>query len=57
MSERELVEKRAALENRRNQLRNRYEELNLKLRATRDEIEIYKIKADLLNVSRSLSNI
>jgi len=57
MSEKELVEKRSALENRRAQLRSRYEELNAKFRASRDEIEGYKVQADILNVSRALSDV
>jgi len=57
MSEKELAEKVKELENRRSQLRKRYEELSSKLRSSHDDIESYKIKADMLNVSTALSGI
>jgi hypothetical protein len=53
----DLSEKKAELENRRLQLRRRYEELRARLRSSSDEIEAYKLQAEMLDVGRALGEV
>lgn len=57
MDSKDLSEKKGELENRRAQLRRRYDELGVRLRSSSDEIEAYKIQAEMLNVSRALGEV